>query len=370
MTGCLKLPMDVELADIEVKAKEIYESGKFVDYALGVFHKNWYADNNAFRAILIQAANNRVANSTVGINLHLAAEAQQGKSELARYAGKFTPHKDFYEGTFSKYALFAENIVHENMVLFSDDTTFNEEMVDVVKGILTSYETGTGRLTQENKVWVSKMTPKHLQLILTSVESVAQEDTQNQMDSRFLTIQLTRNDETERMIFNAVQNEGVDVTVELITIQCIWDIITREHVEVPMKFTMDEVPSANPRDMKRFLVMLKAHARLCNRVVVNQDDIKAVTEIMKQSRLSLSSSVAGLTPNEKIVLSALGVVPVTINDIIKLTNMHRTSVTNALFGRSGSLAKPVGGLISKVKIGVRTERNDDADSNVNVFYRL
>ena len=332
-------------AAIEERARELYLSGDFVKYCREAFGKTWYGDQHIMDAVLLQTAALYITNINNGINLHISGKTQSGKSDAVRHALKFLPDTLKYSGTFSRLALYHSKKFHDGMIVFSDDTTFDPDTAAILRGILTAWDEGSERETLVGKEWVTVKVPKRLNMILTSVESVSRESDDGQDESRFLTLEILRDAESERAIRKFMQLPKTDISGNLAIIQAVWSQIPKTDITLHKAIETD-LPF---REFSRYLSMIKAAALLHNRTTTTNDDIRFVDLLLTRSRPMLSSDIAGLTKNEKAVMEYLKGDPAvrTMKEIQGALGMTLNNVYRALRGRVGTFQNPTNGLLMK-----------------------
>lgn len=330
---------------LTARAREIYRSGEFVKYCRETFRETWYGDQHILDAVLLQAAALFVSNISTGINLHVSGKTQSGKSDAVRHALKFLPDSLKYSGTFSRLALYHSRKFHDRMIVFSDDTVFDPETASILRGILTAWEEGSDRETMVGKEWATVKVPKRLNMILTSVESVSQETDDGQDESRFLTLEILRDQETERVIRQFMQEPKPDISGNLEIIHAVWNIIPE--TDVTLQKTIER--NLPFREFARYLSLVKACALLHNRTTTTEDDLRFVDLLLQRSRPMIASDIAGLTKNEKAVMEFLKSRPEvrSMKEIQQGLGIPLNGVYRALRGRTGTVQNPTGGLLMK-----------------------
>ena len=152
-----------------------YHSGRFIPYVDSVFRKIWLGDEHILHAIAYMAASFRLVNPDEGIHLFISGLTQIGKSDSGKSSLKFIHPKDQLIRTFSpKWLFYAKEagLLHENTIVFSDDTSFDKEVAALYRNILTSWHEGVTRGTVDDQKARDLNIPRHVSLILTSTEAV------------------------------------------------------------------------------------------------------------------------------------------------------------------------------------------------------
>ncbi len=345
-------------------AKEIYESGNFLKYCKESFAKVWLGDQHILEGILYTTANARVLNAKDGIHLHISGQTQTGKSDGVKAAMQFIHPSDRLIKTFSmKYLFYADEELHPNTVIFSDDTTFEPETASLYRNMLTSWFTGVVRGTVVNHAKKDLRIPPRVSLILTSLESVVLESDDGQDESRFLTLEVRRSAEQMKAIRAFIQEDHADIKPSLDMIYAVWDLIPSQNIKIHKAMDRD-IPI---REFKRFLTLIQAHALLCNRPTTNDDDIDAIEKFLSYSRPMINSTTAAFTRKEAAVKSVLTNEWKTVADIVTATKMPLLDVYRALRGNKGTFQNPSGGLMQKEIRLVHEEERSEFQNNIHSF---
>ena len=326
-------------------AREKYESGQFLIYCKENFAKMWLNDVHILEGILYTAANMRVLNAKDGIHLHIMGTTQAGKSDSVKAGMQFIHPNDRLIKTFSMKCLFyAAEELHQNTIVFSDDTTFEPETASLYRNMLTSWFTGVTRGTVVNHTKKDLHIPPRVSLILTSVESVVLDTDDGQDESRFLTLEVRRTPEQMKEIRTFIQEDHPDIKSALDIIYAIWAAITPRNVKIHKTIDLD-IPI---REFKRYLTLIQSHALLCNRTVTTDADFIAIDQFLTYSKPMINSTTPAFTRKEAAVLGCLSTKKKkTVGDIVSETEMTIQDVYRAVHGRDGTFQNPHGGLMAK-----------------------
>lgn len=328
------------------KAKILYEKGKFIPYCKNVLRKIWYQDSYILQGLMYVAASFRLQNPDEGLHLHVAGDTQSGKSGSAKASLTLIHPNDRITRTFSpRWIFYADGEIHENTILFSDDTVFDEDVAEVYRNVLTSWHDGVLHGTVINQAPKNLTIPRHVSLVLTSIESVCKTTADAQDESRFLTLEIHRSADQEREIREFIQQKKEDVSHHIRVIHEVWNIIPKKPVILHKSFD-NEFPV---REFKRYLTLLKCNALLYNRDVTTEQDVEDVKAFLSYSKPLIDSKTAAYTRNERAVIDALNGVWQTPNDLKKGTGMPQASIFRALRGKAGTFERPEGGLLVKDK---------------------
>jgi len=327
------------------QGKKIYEKGKFLQFCKQTFGKVWYGDAHILEGVCYTAAAMKIDNAYMGLHLHITGQTQIGKSDGANEALKFIHPNNRLTATFSmKWLYYAKDEIHPNIIIFSDDTTFDESTAEIFRGILTGWQKGCTRYVVINHKSEKMVIPPRVSLILTSVESVCKETDEGQDESRFLTLEVSRDPEKMRQIRKFIQENKPDISKQLSIIYSIWETIQPGEVNLNRMIERD-IPI---RDFKRYLTLVQSHALLCNRTTTTDADFAAIDTFLTYSKPMIDSTTPAFTPHEAAVRSCLSSVQrKDIQGIAIDTGMSIQKVYRAIHGARGTFQNPKGGLMLK-----------------------
>ena len=346
-----------KIANIYVDAAVFcYERGGFISYCESVFKKIWLGDLHIFDALMYVAASFRLENPDEGIHLGILGITQIGKSDSTKKGLKLIPLKDQITLTISpKWIFYADEKgeLHENMILFSDDTSLEKEVAALFRNVLTSWDTGVRRGVVDNMHARTLGVPRHISLVLTSVDSITEVSNQGQDESRFLLLEVTRTPTQEDAVWEFVQKEKENVGDSLLLAHLMWSVIPHRKIKVhkilPKHGTI--------REGKRFLTLIKCHALLCNRDTTTDEDVDAIEKFLTYSKPMIDNITPAHKRDEKAMLCVLTKEFQSTDDLQTLANIPIQRVYRALRG-SGSFDRPDGGLMGSVK-NLKMEYNPD-----------
>ncbi len=334
--------------EITEKCQNIYKAGKFIQFCKENFQKIWLGDAHVLQAVLYIGATFHLDNADEPIHLHVAGTTQSGKSDSVKTSLKFIHPDNQLTATFSPMWIFyADTSIHENLILFSDDTMLNKVVAPIFRNILTSWHVGVKRgiVGKDGRAHTLEVA-RHVSLILTSIENVVEESAEGQDESRYLTMEIRRSNDDERRIREFIQQDKEDITTALEIIRGIWEIIPTRKITLHKKFEM-EIPN---RDFKRFLTLVKCHAILCGRDKTSDEDVYAIEQFLTYSKPMVDSQTAAYTREEKSIITLLNDGKErTVNKIADETKLPYQKVVRSLHGISGTFQKPAGGLLEKLK---------------------
>jgi hypothetical protein len=347
--------------DLSIEASTIYNEGRFIAECRKEFSKQWLNDTYVLDFILLMGASLRVLNAYEGIHLHISGDTQSGKSAGAKTALKFLPNDMAMTKSFTPKAIFygaKKGLIHPKMIVFCDDVTQDKEVAEVYRNILTSWDTGVGRLTVNKGDAEEISVPARVSLIMTNVDSVARETDDGQDESRYLTIEVRRTMEELEQIFKFVQMDMKNFDKsQMDMLRMVWDIMPMDieiklHRKFPFQGTM--------RESKRYLTMIQSHALLCGRDTTQESDVDEVDKLLTYSKKMVNSNTAPLTRKEQALLATLTQEWEPVNDVAARLKVTRENLYRAIRGRDGSFDNPTGGLIMKEpRFEFKTQSSDD-----------
>ncbi len=328
---------------------KIYNEGLLIPHCETTFAKMWLGDTHILRGLMYVVANMHLSNPDEGLHLHIAGPTMSGKSDSVKTALKLFHPNDQLIRTFSpKWIFHAGDKIHENVVVFSDDTVLDPEIAALYRNMLTSWHEGVTRGTVINNKPVDLTIPRHVSLILTSLDGVVEETVDGQDESRFLTLEVRRTPEQEREIRLFVQEEKENVQIQIDQIQTIWKVmgmLPPRNISLHKKIEK-EIPI---REFKRYLTLIKCNAFLHDRFITNDEDIQMVDEFLSYSKPMVDSQTPAYSRKEAAIMSVLTNEWKTTDIIKDETGMSLANVYRALHGTKGTFSNPAGGLMAKEK---------------------
>ena len=365
------------------ESRKIYETGKFVDFILETWNKEWYQDTHIIQFVLLQAASNYITNPEDGLHLYVAGNTGLGKSMSVEEALTYLPPTMQVTSKFTPQWLYygsKNNRLTGKQILFTDDTTFGEEFAGNLRNMLSGWLKGVTKdsVGKDGEPLVLQVPPR-ITLILTSVDGITKESHEGQDESRYTTMEIKRNKDDITNIKMFMQTPKPDIKHEKEIIQGIWSLITDVEVECPYKFDKIDVYKHSHgkieesiakhnlgfRELKKYRTMVMANALLHNRTVVNEDDIRDIGKILTYCNFMIKNDTPGFTQNEMIIKEVLEQhpTPLTIAEITMYSKLTQPMVYTALRGKNGNFDNPKGGLLSK---GVNLDIFKDNDGRINL----
>ncbi|WP_292731210.1 hypothetical protein [Methanoculleus sp.] len=136
--------------DVEAEALGVLETGDPLETLRATFATLHSGDREVIDTIAVAVGAQSCVN-TQGVQPALTGSKGAGKTAGAKAAVHLIPREYLIEGTFSNKALFYAEL-KPGMVLFSDDTTLNNEMTDLIKRCMSSFQEETEYRTVDSKL--------------------------------------------------------------------------------------------------------------------------------------------------------------------------------------------------------------------------
>jgi hypothetical protein len=212
--------------------------------------------------------------------------------------------------------------------------------------MLTNWDGGVVRGTVENgKDPIDLEIPRHVSLILTSIDRVVVKTVEGQDESRFLTLEVRRTKEQELAIQDFIQNEPVDISEELKIIYYIWSIITLGNITIHKKVN----PHVTNRELTRYRALLQCNALLNGRTTTIDQDLIDIDQFLSYSKPMIDNRTPAHKRDEDAIISILTAQWKNVDDIMKVTKLPYARVIRAIRGIKGTFDNPDGGLLESVK---------------------
>lgn len=365
---------------LDKEAVEIYKSGKFIEYATTAFHKVWCGDERVFHWMMIQFANGFIANADEGLHLYIAGSSGVGKSEGVKQSFQLFPSSYIIKGSFSRKAILylAEKMV-PGSILFHDDHIIDEDEAELSRGILASWKDGWNYYTVDKQIAKGIAIPKRISRIITNAESLSDNDSDGQDESRFITIEISRSKYDMRKIIEFINTpDKPDISHECVIARRIWSHIIGKNATVTIPYQkdiyVDDSAITKIREFKKFISAIRSIALLNGRTEATTGDFYDACSMWGYVTVMQDNEGAGLTRIERIVFDTIAASQnktILLSELCnKLSTIKQPNIYRALRGRDGSFENVKGGLLSKIR-GLRCESYYDRDTKqVDKLIRL
>jgi len=366
---------------IELEAKNIYESGKFTEYALKTFEKVWYKDQHIFRWLMAVFANNFVENTKEGLHLYVCGPSGLGKSESVKVFLNAVPEEYLISGSFSKMSILYTDGALPGSLIFQDDHIPTDDEAEVIRAILSSWSTGFTHNTVERmegkNTRVPKNIPKRLTKILTNADAISRTSSNGQDESRYVCIEFKRSKDEMRKII-AFDDEPPNIEQEIKVIKAIWRHIAKNPrtIAIPYKIKVNDAGVFKVREFKRFKTLLKSLVLLDNRTEATPDDFTRAIELWKYILVMIDNESAGAkTPEQQVLDKLVELAKTDADNEVKLSELMRAlpamkqpNIYRYLRGRNGTFENATGGILTMVPgIMVKEMYNKDTQTRERII---
>ena len=347
--------------DISEKAKALWESGKFIDHIKETFRKYWCGDEHIAVWVIIQHVNAHIKNPDVGIHLHITGPSGAGKSDSVKAALKLLPKDKPIIGSFTRRGvIYLMSTLTPGKTILHDDHIADEDEMELNRAILSGWLEGYTYHSVEDGKPKEMLIPNRISRIVTNTESLSHEFSCGQDESRFVQIEIFRNDEMAKSIIDFIQEPHVEPKEEIEICRAILKMISELNPKVVIpKLNIANIPDPKQiRRVKQEMTVQRCIAIMNGRSEATQEDIDIANVYLGYTLRMLSPELPGLGRNEKYIYGILyeyftkskGTESISIPDLQRNTNGKLTSSRfyDALRGDGGTFENPSGGLLKKV----------------------
>ena len=348
-------------AELSEKAKKIWESGKFIEYIKETFRKYWCGDEHIAVWVVIQHVNAHIKNPDVGIHLHITGPSGGGKSDSVKAALKLLPKDKTIIGSFTRRGIiYLMSTLTPGKTILHDDHIADEDEMELNRAILSGWLDGYVYHSVEDGKPKEMYIPNRISRIVTNTETLSHEFSCGQDESRFVQIEIYRNDETARSIVEFIQEPHAEPKEDIDTCRTILRMIAEQNSKISIpKLDTNQIPDLKQiRRVKQEMTVRRCIAIMNGRTEATDDDINTANMYMGYTLRMLSPELPGLGRNEKYVYDIIykyfseskGTASISIPDLQMRTNGKLTSSRfyDSLRGDGGTFDNPSGGLLKKV----------------------
>jgi hypothetical protein len=244
--------------------------------------------------------------------------------------------------------------------ILHDDHIADEDEMELNRAILSGWLDGYTYHSVEDGKPKEMLIPKRISRIVTNTESLSHEFSCGQDESRFVQIEIYRNDENARNIIEFIQEKHIFPHSDILMIREVLRYIAalEPTVTIPKIPKESVISPTQIRRVKQEMTVQKCVAILNGRTDATTEDVNQATQYMGYTTKMLSPELPGLGRNEKYLYDIIynyfkdqkGALSLTIPDLQMKTNGKLTSARfyESLRGDGGNLDSPSGGLLKKV----------------------
>ena len=354
-------PEEASPEDINEKAMEIWKSGKFIDYIKETFRKYWCGDEHIAVWVVIQHVNAHIKNPDVGIHLHITGPSGGGKSDSVKAALKLLPKDKPIIGSFTRRGIiYLMSTLTPGKTILHDDHIADEDEMELNRAILSGWLDGYVYHSVEDGKPKEMYIPNRISRIVTNTESLSHEFSCGQDESRFVQIEIYRNEETARQIVEFIQEPHAEPVEDIEICRAILRMIAEHNAKIVIpKLDTSMIPDLKQiRRVKQEMTVRRCVAIMNGRTEATPEDIETANVYLGYTLRMLSPELPGLGRNEKYIYDIIyeyfskskGTSAISIPDLQMRTNGKLTSSRfyDSLRGDGGTFDNPSGGLLKKV----------------------
>ena len=375
------LPVIDNPEELKQRAIEIWKSGRFIPHIIKTFDKYWCGDSQIALWVILQHVNGLLNNPDIGIHLHITGPSGAGKSDSVKAALKLIPPEKTIVGSFTKKGIiYLMTSLEPGSTILHDDHVADEDEMELNRAILSGWLNGYRYFSVEDGKTKEIHIPDRVSRIITNTESLSHEFSCGQDESRFVQIEIYRNEEFARNIIEFIQEQHPTPDDDIKICHIILRMIAEQKftVVIPKINKHDVIDPKQIRRFKQELTIQKCVTVLNGRVNATGEDITKSNEYMGYTLRMLSPELPGLGRNEKYLYDVIykhfvnpaNKSALRIPDLQTKTNGGLTSARfyEALRGDSGTFENPTGGILRKVPgLHVRSAMEKDHNGNDRVL---
>jgi len=281
-------------ANIIKNANHLLDSGEALEFILWAWNRRHVGDWGMGASCAAAAASTLITN-TGGLHIKPSGDSGKGKSGGMMDFLHLLPDEAKISASLSGKAVYYDDDVKKGTIIFSDDTTLNDDMVDTIKRATTNYqEVSHHHTVTKNREGMKLEIPERISWWLTTVNSFDDD----QMGNRFITCDVDGSPKQDEIVFKrqielelaGVTRNTVDDVV--LTCRAIFSILRdgEYKIVVPYSDALDWGNKSNRRNLTMFLDIVKSVAlySIRNRELYNGeylatvDDFHTANKIYKQ----------------------------------------------------------------------------------------
>ena len=366
-------PYSSEVID---EANDHLQNGDPFDYIVNVWNQIHVGDRNIGETCACSVGSTYISN-TYGLHQKPSGTSGKGKTDAMRSFLTLLPAHKYLIGSLSGKTLYYNDKLLAGMIVYTDDSNHNEDVVTMIKTSTSAYQTETEHHTVKNQTYAKYTLPPRLSWWMTSVDGFDDD----QMSNRFLGMDVDESKAQDIRVSEKQQVQGLtgmtqfDTSHDATVCQCIYDILSEKLYNIVCPFSLDIVwhNTENRRNLLMFHDIIKSVTlyHIHQREQYNGSYLSTVEDFERAKSIYKSlaeNNATNLTSDElKIMryLSGPNVRRADIYEISKAIGKAHTTTRYKMHGRDGS-----GGLLAKVpglRIIDRTEMNDDT-SDRKTYY--
>ena len=351
---------DVKPNDEIVKeSTEIYKSGGFLEHLRKTFAQYWYGDFHILAWVAIQFVNSWIRNPNIGLHIHLTGPSSTGKSDAVKAAMRLLPPEYCIIGSFTRKAVIykMKNLSPGSSILHDDHVADDDEM-ELNRAIISAWPDGYDYISVADGETHTVRLPPRINRIITNTKNISDELSAGQDDSRFITIELSRDKKTAKEICSFIQQEHPFPERDAEICRTVFKMITEMKPTVSIPILTEIQDPMQIRRVKQEMTVIKSVTILNGRTTAMPQDITDAYSYIKFSRKMISTEIPGLGKNERILYREIlkflfpknGALPsgMSLNKLKERSQVPAARFYEALRGDHGTFEAPTGGLLATI----------------------
>lgn len=293
----------------------LFRENRLVDLARETIQQFHLGDTNVI-AIEIASVVSMSIKTSNGIFPHLDGESGKGKTHATLAVLHVLPESMYFMTSFSSKALYYSDKLKPKMIIFSDDTTLNEEQEELIRKCMTNWDDETHHITIDSQRKPLTLTiPRRVTFWFTSVKNKGT----LQLMNRQVAATIDDSKEQDEKVQNFIKRKEIlglpdlYVTENVLKLRRAFAHIN-EHdfaVVVPFATQIDFKDVENRRNLKIFFDLIKVFAVMnylgretdCyNNIIATKQDFETARKVFKTIE---KQQVAKLNKHELRVMDEL-----------------------------------------------------------------
>ena len=337
------------------KANEILDNEEALSYILGVWQKRHVGDTNIGENCMCSVITSRILNSKRGLHIKPSGDSGKGKSDAIECFLELLPIGVYITGSMSAKALFYDENLKPGTLIYSDDASFTDDVISIIKQSTSKFQKETIHRTVVNGEAQNFTISPRVTFWFSAVEGMDDE----QLANRFLHADVDSSSEQDEKVFNhQVESEAWyesdSVEPDVLICRCIFDILFNQFYRVKIPYVKAIIwnNKENRRNFDKFKDVIRAVTVYNYRkrdvidgfLISTPKDYEEALEIYKGTSVN---NATNLTDTEIKYLCFIVDRPnktTTLKELVNHFKVTETAVRKMLNGKKGD-----GGLLAKIK---------------------
>jgi hypothetical protein len=293
----------------------LFRENHLVDLARETIQQFHLGDTNVIALELASVVSMSIKTSK-GIFPHLDGESGKGKTHATLAVLHVLPESMYFMTSFSSKALYYSDKLKQKMIIFSDDTTLNEEQEELIRQCMTNWDDQTHHITLDSQRKPLTLTiPRRVTFWFTSVKNKGT----LQLMNRQVAATIDDSKEQDEKVQNFIKKKEIlglpdlYVTENVLKLRGAFAHINERDfaVVVPFATQIDFKDVENRRNLKIFFDLIKVFAVMnylgretdCyNNIIATKQDFETARKVFKTIE---KQQVAKLNKHELRVIDEL-----------------------------------------------------------------